>query len=288
MPVYMRWWRGNMLVAALAALPLLAACDGQKTATGQVIAVVNGEEVTVGELNLEARERGIANPNDKAVRDGLVREIISRKLLAQAAAKRGLDRSPEHILSVERAGELLLANKEVAALNGANEAVTQADEEAFAKARPLAFDARMAFMVDQIVFPRPQDPQVVRSLAAAQSLDAIITILQQAGIQMQRSNAMWDSGRMPATAAEQLRSLRAGEPFVILSGDPSVAGVVLGRRPNRLPEQQRRALAREGIANERNQKALESWLAQAFASAKIQYQQGFAPSGKEAQSSATK
>src|SRR3712207_2331146 len=91
-----------------AALMLFVGCDSGRV-SGQVVAVVDGQEIAIPELNAEARARGLVIGNDRAVRDRVLQDLIDRKLLVKAALERKLDRTPDHLLAKRRSDELLLA-----------------------------------------------------------------------------------------------------------------------------------------------------------------------------------
>ena len=75
----------------------LAACD--KEPTGQVAAVVNGDEITLQEINAELGNAPIPEGVDKkAVQQAALQRILDRRLLAQSAREEDLDKSPEYML----------------------------------------------------------------------------------------------------------------------------------------------------------------------------------------------
>ena len=93
-----------------AAAMLLSACHASPP-TGQVIAVVDGVEITLAELNAEARARNLAIGSDRAQRDQAIADLVKRRLLVHAAEARGLDRVPAFILAERRARDILLAQE---------------------------------------------------------------------------------------------------------------------------------------------------------------------------------
>ena len=92
------------------AAALLTACHSSPP-TGQVIAVVDGVDVTLAELNSEGRARNLAIGSDRAQRDAAIADLVKRRLLVRAAESRGLDRTPEFILAERRARDILLAQQ---------------------------------------------------------------------------------------------------------------------------------------------------------------------------------
>lgn len=93
---------------------LLSACHPAEP-SGQVIADVDGVEITLAELNDEARARNLPIRTDRAQRDAALADLVTRKLLVRAARARGLDRTPEYVLGERRMREILLAQQIVVA-----------------------------------------------------------------------------------------------------------------------------------------------------------------------------
>src|SRR3982750_3449756 len=98
------------LIGGAAALALLTACsDKAKAPTGQVVATVNGEDITVHELNGELQTLRV--PPDapkKQVEQVALQRVVERKMLADVAKKRGLDKNPQFLLAERRVDEGLL------------------------------------------------------------------------------------------------------------------------------------------------------------------------------------
>jgi hypothetical protein len=99
----------RLLRPAIIACFLLGAGCEQAGPRGQVVAVVNGEEITTAALNEEAKARNILDAARPAVRAALLQDLVDRKLLAQKAIEQKLDRSPRHLVAVEGMKEVLLA-----------------------------------------------------------------------------------------------------------------------------------------------------------------------------------
>src|SRR5262245_58899308 len=77
---------------------------------GQVIAVVNGDEVTMTDLRAELS--GITAPNpeaQKALEQASLQQIVGRKILAEAAHGQDLDKTPEFAVQKKRALEMVAA-----------------------------------------------------------------------------------------------------------------------------------------------------------------------------------
>ena len=89
----------------------LMASSCQKKASGQTVAVVNGEEITASELNDALTSDNVAaGANTKEVRAAELQKLIDRKLMVQQARSDGLDKSPEFLNQQRRMTEDLLLN----------------------------------------------------------------------------------------------------------------------------------------------------------------------------------
>ena len=107
--------RACAALGAAAAFVGLAACHGAAqreggAPVGQVIAVVDGQEITV--RNLEAELGGLAPADPKAraaAQQAALQAIVSRIILADAARAQGLDKTPEFALRKQAAIDALLA-----------------------------------------------------------------------------------------------------------------------------------------------------------------------------------
>ena len=74
----------------VAGMAVLAACNNK--AEGQTVAVVNGQEVTLSELNFELGLANIPPGTDKnAARSQVLQTMIDRRLLANQAREEGVD-----------------------------------------------------------------------------------------------------------------------------------------------------------------------------------------------------
>ncbi len=265
-----------LLLSSAAALALVTTGCNKPQPKGQVIAVVNGEEITVAELNEEAQGRGISIGNDPAARMRIVRDLVDRKLLAQEALREKVDTNPEYLLSLRRVNELLLAQKLVDLRRGAPDP-TAADVAAFIKAHPHAFDQRVSIRTGQITVPTKLPASVQADLSTVNTLDQAQQLLAAARIAGARSEQVSDSANLPeATVARLLPP--SGDLLLLPAGEGMAIVQVLSVTPQPTPPDQRVSTAREWLREHRTNDALEELLDAARSNAKVEYQKGFQPS----------
>jgi EpsD family peptidyl-prolyl cis-trans isomerase len=209
----------------LTALPIILAVSGchSKTAkvpSGQVVATVNGREITQRELQVEMAGRTAATPAaQKAEQQAALDRIVRRLILSNAAAEQGLDKEPNFAILNERAKQTLLIQlmeSKVAASVPApsNEEVTQ-----FIQANPNIFADRKLLDVDQIRTPRPGDQKIIKDMQPLKTLDEIAAYLTQNQIPFQRGTNVMDTVGQEPKLVNAVMALPPHEVFIVSSGN---------------------------------------------------------------------
>lgn len=268
-----------LIVGASAAMVLIAGCE--KKAGGQVVAVVNGQEITQQDLNAELQGATIPPTADKkAVMAQVLQRVIDRTLLVQKAKAEGLDKSPTYLSQLRRAEDGLVVNL---LTTKAAKGIALPDAGAvdnFIARNPTLFNDRKIYKLDQIVFAQPNDIAVLRQLEPAHSLDAVGAILTAAGIQYTRGVAQLDTASVAPEIAAKIASLPTGEPFVAPDKGRMVASVITATVPNPTPGAQAKPAAIDLLRQQALGSAMQKQLDTARSAAKIDYQPNFAPPKK--------
>jgi EpsD family peptidyl-prolyl cis-trans isomerase len=265
------------VVAAVAVCGILiSGC--QRKAEGQTVAVVNGKEITVPELNFALSEARTAEGADKnAVRSQVLQQLIDRRLLAEQARSEGIDKTPEFLNRQRQAEEQLLIT--MLAARRMNTAQLPSDREVqdFIAGHPGMFANRETWNLDQVQFMTPKDPAIIAEIEKTHGIDDIIGVLTAHKIEFKRQKNRLDTAIVPAQLYAKLATLPAGEPFMVPVGDHSVASAVVSREPNPLTGDQAKPVAVALMRKQQTAKSLEGLVKSLRNSAKIEYQPGFAP-----------
>jgi len=265
-----------LITGASALLLLVGGCE--KKVGGQVVAVVNGEEVTQQEVNAELQAANIpASADKKAIMAQVVQQIVDRKLLVQKAKAEGLDKSPNYLEQLRRGEDALIINLLTTKAAKGVSLPDSAAVDKFIAENPTLFSQRKRYTLDQISFAQPTDQTVLRQLEPAHSLEAVAATLSAAGIQFTRGSGEIDSAMLPPPVAAKIAALPAGEPFVAPDKGRIVASVITATTPAPTPEAQARPAALELLRRQALGTAMQKQLDAARASAKVTYQPGFAP-----------
>ncbi|MGQ0277048.1 hypothetical protein ACT17R_00195 [Sphingopyxis sp. Q841] len=262
---------------ALACLSL-SACD--KEPTGQVAAVVNGEEITLQEVNAELGNVNIPDGVDKkVVQQAALERVVERRLLAQAARDEGLDKTPDYLLRERQLRDALLVQLMGQKAQRAQRVPEQAEIDKFIADNPDMFADRKIFAIDRIQFPLPKDMGALKALENDHSMEAVAAHLQELGIKFARTDAQMDSAQVGKQRMQQIRALPAGEPFIAPENGMVTVAVIKSERAVPLTGDAARPLAVQAIQNQQLTSAMQDRLKQARAAAEIKYQPDFAPKG---------
>ena len=99
----------NMALAGMLVVFVSACSSKAEQKPGQALASVNGEEITVMQLNDELSRSNAPATQQEAARKQALEALIDRQLLIGEAAKEKVDRDPRVVQAIERARSVILA-----------------------------------------------------------------------------------------------------------------------------------------------------------------------------------
>lgn len=268
--------KAAMLTGAMALVLIASGCE--KKVGGQVVAIVNGQEVTQQELNAELNGQQIPPGVDKkAVMSQLLERVIERKLLVGKAKKDGLDQSPTYLAQVQRATDSILVELEANKIGKNLPLPSAAAADTFISENSSMFGNRQRYQLDQIVFPLTKDPVVVQKLGAAKTMEEVEAALRAGNIPYQTGKNAIDTAALPPQIAIQIEALDPGEPFLVPQNGQVIASVIRSKEAVPVSTLQARPIATQVLRRQALQKALTDQVKAERKTAQIEYGPGFAP-----------
>jgi peptidyl-prolyl cis-trans isomerase C len=212
----------RVLCAALILVAATLSACGDKAKEkkpGQALASVNGEEVTVLQLNEELQRSGASAAQKDAASKQLLQVLIDRQLLDDAAAKESLDRDPKVMQAIDRARSLILAQAYLQKRMGSGARPAPAEVEDYFNKHPEFFSNRKQFSMKEIVIPAEQlTPEVRAAADSAKSLEEVAVWLDAHNIKFGRSEVTRSTADVPAQLSAKLLGMPKGQLFVIKEG----------------------------------------------------------------------
>lgn len=275
-----RWSARIATGAALVGLFLTGGC--QKTPKGQVVAIVNGREISKEQLAAELQDIPIPDYVDRQkLRETLVRGIIDRELQVEEAREQGLDKTPDFEQRKRRSDEELLIR-----MLGHRAAQTvplpsETDIQAYIDSHPLQFARRQRLIFDQLSFVPPRDRrQLSAVLGNTHTMDEALAALRSIGIEPTPGQGAIDTGVTDPELAGLLDRAPAGEPIILPQGRRLAIGVISAREAIAMSRENSYVAAARAVRAAALLRESQAQIAAARSTAEIKYEPGWEPSTK--------
>ena len=155
------------VTAALTALLAVAGCTPHAP-SGQVVARVDGVEITRRELIFEIEnDSTIRNADGPEAKRMAIDALVNRKLLAAAAKRALLDRSPDFIAARRRMAEVMLTDRYIERISGEVDVASADDVSRFIASNPAKFINRQSLTIKRLSVPSEWTRGLGGTIAAA-------------------------------------------------------------------------------------------------------------------------
>ena len=187
---------------------------------GQALANVNGEEITVLQLNEELQRAGVPAARQQQASKQLLQALIDRELLERAAVGEKLDRDPKVMGAIERARSLIVAQAYMQKRLAKLPPPTPAEVEAYYKEHPDFFDKRKQFSMEQLTLAAADlTPEVRAAADGARSLEEVALWLDAHGIKYGRAQVTRSTADLNAALSKKLLGMQKGQLFSVREGE---------------------------------------------------------------------
>lgn len=212
--------------AACTALVLLAALlagcgdKAKESKPGQALARVDGNEITVLQLNEELARAGVPATQQQAASKQLLQALIDRQLLENEAAKEKLDRDPKVMQAIDRARALIIAQAYMAKKVGGTQRPSSTEVEEYFNKHPEFFTSRKRFDMNELVIASASlTPELRKAADGAKSLEEVAVWLDAHKVKYAKSQVSRTSSDLPPQVSQKLLALPKGQIFVVNEGD---------------------------------------------------------------------
>jgi EpsD family peptidyl-prolyl cis-trans isomerase len=255
---------------------------------GQVVATVNGKDITVHELNTELQganlPQNITPEQRKQVEQQALQQVVNRRILADIARERGLDKTPMFLLQERRAEEGILVQMLQRQMSSAVKQPPQTEVATFMAQNPDLFAERKIFTVDQIQFQTPRDPNILRKYQPLKTMAEVEAMLKADGLQYRRAPAQLDVARANPELVTQVLKMNREDIFIIPAGQVMVANKITDTKVQPLTGNEAQQLAAGMLQQRKFNDLIKTDLEPKVkkAESEVKYQAGFAPPKKPA------
>jgi EpsD family peptidyl-prolyl cis-trans isomerase len=266
------------LVPAVIAAAVLAGCGGDKgeaKGASQAAARVNGEELTVHQINLVLeRQPGLrpeqAEPAGRQVLEGL----IDQQLAVEKAVEGKLDRDPKivQLLDAQRRATLAQAYMQKAAGSGVG-APSGEDIKKYFDSKPALFSARRMYMIQEFTIQGDanQTKDLQAKLEAGSTPQQFGDTLKASGLKFNVNQVTQPAENLPLNLIDRIAALKDGQALYQQGNGGMKAILVVASREQPLTYDQAKPLIERFLTETRRQEWMQKHVKDLRTAAKIEY-----------------
>lgn len=232
---------------------LISACgndSGGEAPTGQVVATVDGQEITASELKLELGNAPSEGAAGAAAQQAALKNLVARRLLVAAAKERKLDTTPLAAMLKKRAEDAALVQLLQQSIAANVPKVSDEEVSDFIAAHPATFAQRKLISVDQLIVPQI-DPKLVKQMAPLNTLAEVEALLNTAKVKFVRSASVLDSLNINPEMGDKITKLNTGEVFITPAGSGAQVAQIVASRTEPLAGAEAQQVARALLTRQR-------------------------------------
>jgi EpsD family peptidyl-prolyl cis-trans isomerase len=262
----------NMAFAGMLVV-FVSACNSKvEQKPGQALANVNGEEITVMQLNDELSRSNAPATQQEAARKQALEALIDRQLLISEAAKEKVDRDPRVVQAIERARSVILAQAYMQKRLGTPAKPTAAEVEAYYSQNPQFFAQRKHFDMREIILPtREVNDELKAVMDKTRSLDDVAAWLDQHKVKYQKAQLSRSGSELPPELSAKLLALAKGQLFIVREGERSMLVTIADIRSSPVELDAARPQIEQYLVAKKGKESAEEEVKRLRASAKIAY-----------------
>jgi EpsD family peptidyl-prolyl cis-trans isomerase len=257
---------------ALAIVAALSACGGadQATEPSQVVARVDGAEITVSQLRAALMGKGDPAATPDTTQQAL-EGLVNEQLLVGAALRNKLDRDPVVMQAFENARRQLLARAYLERSVFPKGEISAADQNAYYKGHPALFAQREIYQVTTFTLPSAQLPEpLMKDLDAATSTEAVAAALAAHKMVAETQTLTRAAEQLPLEQLQAFAAAEVGDAVIQASpGGGTMLTVITGIQSSPIGFESAQPIIQQYLANMRNAEALDAHLRQARGVASI-------------------
>lgn len=252
---------------------LVSACGSKvEQKPGQALASVNGEEITVMQLNDELSRTNAPATQQEAVRKQVLESLIDRQLLIGEAAREKVDRDPRVVQAIQRSRDLILAQAYMQKRVGTPAKPSQEEVEAYYSQNPQFFSQRKHFDMREIILPtREVTDELKAVMDKTRSLDEVAAWLDAHKVKYQRAQLSRSGSELPPELSAKLMALSKGQLFIVREGERSMLVTIADIRSTPVELETARPQIEQYLMARKGKEAAEQEVKRLRASAKIAY-----------------
>ncbi len=277
--------RIGLSALALALGLALGGCGDKKDdKAAQVAAKVNGDTISVPQINHELAKLGKLNPEQsKKATNQLLKSLVDQQLLLQKAIADKVEGDPEVVQALESARRQIVVQAYIQKLTASVPKPSDAEIADYYAKHPELFGERRIYRLQEInvqVTPANVDSVKVR-LAQSKNLNDFIQWLKAQNIPARAGQSTKTAEQLPLEILPRLHQMKDGQAMTLAGPNNLNILVVAGSQTQPLTQEQAKPVIERFITNAKKREVAAAELKTLKEKAKIEYVGEYAEAGKE-------
>lgn len=267
----------------------LLACSGNdaKKPASQVAAKVNGQEISVHQLNFALARSGISATPEQAtqLRQEALNRLVDRQMVVAEAMAKKLDRSPNVLMALESARQEILANAYFEQMGTSQAQPSQEEAKKYYAEHRELFAERRIFNIQELTLQGNDQgiAEQLKSMAlAGKSINEIAEWLKKKEIKFATGAAVRPAEQLPLELLPRLHALKEGQGMVMQGPLSTTVMRLAGVREAPVSEEEALPSIVKFLANQRLKESMTQEMKKLREKAKIEYVGEFADAAKSA------
>ncbi len=245
---------------------------------GQVLVRVNGEEITISQLNDELMRTGIQAGQHETVSKQLLESLIARQLTLAEGIRNKLDRTPEVMQTIERTKAQAIAQAYLQRITSKIAYPSKSEIDEYFQKHPEFFTQRKQFdMTRLLIATKDLSNELKSTLDTASSLDDVAAWLDGHDVKYVRNQVSRTTADLPVEMTAMFQEENKGKIFIINEQENSSLISVNAIRNNPVTAVAAAPQIEQYLINKKRIEAAEAEITRLRSLAKIEYLNDSAP-----------
>jgi EpsD family peptidyl-prolyl cis-trans isomerase len=256
----------------------LSACGHKEQKSGQALVRVNGEEITVLQVNDELKRAGVRPEQQEIATKQLLESLIDRQLILGEAMRNEIDRTTGVVQAIERAKAQIIAQAYLKSLDSKITKPSAVEIDEFYQKHPEYFSQRKQFEVQQLVIATRDFSNDLRAVVdSAKSLDGIAAWMDSHNVRYVRGQLSRGTTDLPEQMVAKLKEMQKGQLFIVNEGENSMINLIANIKISPVSDKIAAPQIEQYLINKKTKEIAEAEITHLRAAAKIEYLGASAP-----------
>lgn len=256
----------------------ISACGSKDKKSGQTLVRVNGEEITVLQVNDELQRAGVAPEQQELATKQLLESMIDRQLILAEAMRNEIDRTTGVVQAIERAKAQIITQAYLKSLSSKISKPSMVEVDDYYQKHPEYFSQRKQYDVQQLVIATKDFNNDLRTVVdSSKSLDGVAAWLDSHKVLYLRGQLSRSATDLPEQMAAKLKDMQKGQLFIVNEGERSMINLMTNVKVSPIDAKTAAPQIEQFLMNKKVSEMAQAEITHLRASAKIEYLNAPAP-----------